>query len=334
MSTETNDYHAPVESRGGIERVLVTGGAGRLGLRVSRLLLEYGYKVRILDVEGKRSRQRLGTLKGEVDVVWGDVRDPGAVRSSLEGADAVVHMAAILPPMTDQRPDLAQSINVEGTKTLVDAICAYGKDIPVVYSSSISVFGATPDAMEPVCPERNPANPEEVYSQTKLEAEKVIRESGIAHVILRLPAAFDLDASAVKLIYRVPLNNRFEFCHPDDTILAIANAVRFFEAVRGMTLVICGGPAQRMTYGDMLGGAFGVLGLPLPPARKFSRQPYCVDWYDTVGSQELLRYQTKTYDDFRRDLARNIAGPLSPAVVPLMRYLVGPVFGRVIIRFL
>lgn len=315
-------------------RVLVTGGAGRLGLRVSRLLLEHGYQVRILDVEARRSLRRVRTLGAEVDVLWGDVRDPEKARSSLDGVDAVVHMAAILPPKTDQHPDLARDINVGGTKTFIDAIRESGRDVPMVYSSSISVFGATPDAAGPVCPERNPANPQEVYSQTKFEAENIIRESGIAHVILRLPAAFDLDASAVKLIYRVPLNNRFEFCHPDDTILAITNAVRFFDVVKGRTLVICGGPAQRMTYKDMLGGAFGTLGLPLPPARKFSQEPYCVDWYDTVGSQEMLHYQTKTYDDFRRDLARNIAGPISPAVVPLMRYFIGPIFGRLVVRLL
>jgi nucleoside-diphosphate-sugar epimerase len=314
-------------------RVLVTGGAGRLGLRVSKLLLEHGYQVRILDIDGRRNRQRVEKLRDQAEIRWADVRDAEAIRPSLEGIDTVVHMAAILPPKTDQYPDLARSINVEGTRTVIDAIRQSGRDIPVVYSSSISVFGATPDAVEPVSPERNPAHPEEVYSQTKFDAENAIRESGVGSVILRLPAAFDLDASAIKLIYRVPLNNRFEFCHPDDTILAIVNAVRFFDAVRGTTLVVCGGPAQRMTYKDILGGALGVLGLPLPPARKFSQTPYCVDWYDTSASQELLRYQTKTFDDFRRDLGRTIAGPLSPVVVPVMRYFIGPVFGRIIVRF-
>jgi len=315
-------------------RVLVTGGAGRLGLRVSRLLLEYGYQVRVLDIDNGRNRQRVGKLKGEVDTTWGDIRDAEAVRSSLQGVDAVAHMAAILPPRTDQYPELARSVNVEGTRAVVSGIKDGGRCISLVYSSSIAVFGATPDVQTPVSPERNPPNPEEVYTETKFEAEKIIRESGIDHVILRLPAAFDLEASAMKLIYRVPLDNRFEFCHPDDTILAIVNSIRFFDAVRGKTLVVCGGPAQRMTYRDMLGGAFGVLGLPLPPARKFSQTPYCVDWYDTSASQELLQYQTRTFDDFRRDLAKTVIGPLSPMVVPLMRYFVGPVFGRFVVRFL
>jgi len=315
-------------------RILVTGGAGRLGLRVSRLLLEHGYQVRVLDVDVPRNRRRVGSLKGEIEVVWGDVRETEQVRSSLAGADAVVHMAAVLPPKTDEHPELARSINVEGTRVVVSAIRDSGRRIPLVYSSSIAVFGATPHAEEPVSPERNPAHPEEVYTVTKFEAENIIRESGVDHVILRLPAAFDLEASAMKLIYRVPLDNRFEFCHPDDTILAIVNSVRFFDSVKGRTLVVCGGPSQRMTYRDMLGGAFRVLGLPLPPAAKFSQTAYCVDWYDTSVSQELLHYQTKTFEDFRRDMGKTVVGPLSPVVVPLMRYFVGPVLGRVIVRFL
>jgi UDP-glucose 4-epimerase len=320
--------------RRSIVRVLVTGGSGRLGLKVSKLLLEHGYQVRVLDVDGARNRKRVGTLQGDVDVHWGDIRERDSVMAALEGIDAVVHMAAIMPPLSDQSPDLARNVNVEGTRTLISVINDSHRSIPLVYSSSISVFGATGDATEPVCIEKNPAHPEEIYSETKLDAENIIRQAGIDYVILRLPAAFSLEFGALKLMYRVPLSNRFEFCHPDDTVLAIFNAVRYFDDARGRTLVVCGGPSQRMTYKDMLGGAFGVVGLPLPPALKFSQTPYCVDWYDTAESQKLLRYQTRTYADFRRDLSRTIVGPLSPAVVPLMRYLIGPVFGRLIVRFL
>jgi hypothetical protein len=89
-----------------------------------------------------------------------------------------------------------------------------------------------------------------------------------------------------------------------------------------------------MTYGEMLGGAFGVLGLPLPPAKKFSQKWYCTDCYDTSKSEALLHYQKKTFDDFRRDMAKTVLGPPSPIVVPLMRYFIGPVFGRIIVRLL
>jgi UDP-glucose 4-epimerase len=312
----------------------VTGGAGRLGLKTSAALLRDGCRVRVLDLDTPRNRRRLRDLAGNLEVCWGDVTSAESLRQALEGANAVVHMAGVLPPLTDRNPELARRVNVGGTRVLVELLREKGGRLPLVYTSSIVVFGATPEAAAPLDPEIDPPNPEEPYAETKWESEKLIREAGVDHVILRLPAAFDLDCSALRLIYRVPLANRFEFCHPDDTVLAVANAVKDFDAVEGNTLVICGGPSQRMTYGEMLGGALAVLGLPLPPERRFSSKWYCTDWYDTRKSQALLRYQRKSFDDYCRELDRTVLGPLSFVLVPIMRRLLGPVLGRLIVRLL
>jgi len=321
-----------VVPRSGKMRVLITGGAGRLGAKACRAFVREGFQVRVFDLENQRNAKRVRELCREAEVSWGDVTQPDSIRQALAGADAVVHMAGVLPPVTDAQPELAFRVNVGGTKVLLDAIKNQGRPIPLVFTSSISVFGATPAATEPISVERNLPHPEEVYAETKIQAENLIREAGVEYVILRVAAAFDLDVSAIKLMFRVPLTNRFEFCHPDDAIRAIVNTVKYFDRARGSTLLIAGGPGERMLYGDMLGGVLGVLGLPLPPASKFSKQPYCVDWYDTAKSQELLQFQRRTYADYRRDLAGEFSRRYSPLFVPLMRRVVGPLFGRVIVR--
>ena len=84
----------------------------------------------------------------------------------------------------------------------------------------------------------------------------------------------------------------------------------------------------------MIGAILRVLGLPLPPARKFTRQPYYLDWYDTSRSQELLRFQQKTFDDYLEDYARELSRSFSPLFLPFMRYFVGPIFGRIIARII
>ncbi len=313
-------------------RVLITGGAGRLGTKACRALLREGFQVRILDVQNKRNEKRVKELSETLEVLWGDITQPVSVRQALRDVDAVVHMAGLLPPVTDEQPELAFRVNVGGTRVLLDAMRENGRRVPLVYTSSIVVFGATPDATEPISVERDPVHPEEPYAETKVQAENLITEAGIDYVILRMAAAFDLDASAIKLMFRLPLTNRIEFCHPDDVILAIVNAVKYFDVAKGHTLVIAGGPHERMLYKDMLGGALGVLGLPLPPARKFSQRPYCTDWYDTSKAQELLQFQRKTYADFCRDLSQEFSRRYSPLFVPLMRRIVGPMFGRFIVR--
>jgi nucleoside-diphosphate-sugar epimerase len=251
----------------------------------------------------------------------------------MDGVDAVVHLAGIVEPMTEHNPELAYSVNVGGTRTLVDVIREKGGSIPFVFISSVAVFGPTPDATECLHPGRNPCNPISVYAKTKLQAEDLIRESGIDHVILRLTATpySEISRSDMKnQMFIVPLKNRMEFCHPDDAALAILNSVRYFDAVNGKTLVIAGGPSRQMYYEDMVSAALGTFGLPLPPRHKFAEEPFALDWYDTSESQALLNYQNKTLDDYSRDLERQFPAPL----LAVMRRFIGPVFGRLIVRLM
>jgi len=63
--------------------------------------------------------------------------------------------------------------------------------------------------------------------------------------------AFELDASALKLMFRLPLDDRLEFGHPDEVARAVAYAVRRFPAVQGRALIVAGGPAQRIRHRDL-----------------------------------------------------------------------------------
>jgi nucleoside-diphosphate-sugar epimerase len=186
-----------------------------------------------------------------------------------------------------------------------------------------------------LCPEEHNANPRGAYGETKLQAENIIKESGIDYVILRLTATMYLSFSIsdIKRMFTVPLNNRVEYCHPDDTALAILNAVKYFDLVKGNTLVISGGPQERMLYKDMLGRILGVMGLPVPPAHKFTGEPYYLDWYDTAKAQKLLNFQHRSFADYIRDFSRQLSNKYGPGFIPFMRRFVSPVFGKAIVQF-
>jgi nucleoside-diphosphate-sugar epimerase len=200
----------------------------------------------------------------------------------------------------------------------------------------VAVFGPTPEATEPISPERNAPSPRGAYGETKLEAENLIKQSGLDYLILRLTAVmyFTHDMSDLKRMFSVPLNNRVEFCHPDDLALAILNAVKNFEAIKGDTLVISGGPDQRMLYKEMVGSVLDVMGLPLPPADKFTREPYYLDWYDTSRSQELLKFQQKSFADYLRDYTKGLTRRYTTLFLPFMRYFVSPLFGKAVVQFM
>jgi UDP-glucose 4-epimerase len=286
-------------------RVMITGGAGRLGINVDKAFIKGGYQVRVFDLNTPLNRKSVKKLGGKAEINWGDITRPDSVREALKDVDAVVHMAGILPPVAYE-----------------------------VLTSSVAAFGPTPDASEPLCPEEHDANPRGAYGETKLQAEKIIKESGIEYVILRLTATMYLNFSLsdLKRMFSVPLNNRVEYCHPDDTASAIFNAIDNFYLVKGNTLVISGGPEQRMLYKDMVGAILRVLGLPLPPARKFTKEPYYLDWYDTTKSQKLLNFQHRSFSQYIKDYSKQLSRQYGPGFIPFMRRFVGPVFGKAIVQ--
>jgi len=316
-------------------RILITGGAGRLGITVCKTFLHDGFRVRVFDLDTPGNRKSVKRLHGKAEVIWGDVTRPDSVQKAMEGVDAVVHMAGILPPVAYEKPELAAKVNVDGTKIIVDSIKEMDHQIPFVFTSSVAAFGPTPSATQPLCPEKIKPNPKGAYGETKLQAEKIIHESGIDYVILRLTATMYLSFSIsdLKRMFTVPLNNRVEYCHPNDTASAILNAIKNFAQVKGKILVISGGAEQRMLYKDMIRAMMGIMGLPLPPSRKFTTEPYYLDWYDTTKSQALLKFQRHTFADYLKDYSKELARQYGSGFLPFMRRFVGPVFGKVIVQF-
>ncbi|MGB8707827.1 MAG: NAD(P)-dependent oxidoreductase [Dehalococcoidia bacterium] len=316
-------------------RVLITGGAGRLGINVGKAFIKSGFQIRVFYLDTPGNRNSVKRLGERTEIYWGDITRPDSVQKALEGVDAVVHMAGILPPVAYEKPELAAKVNVGGTRIIVDLLKQMGAQIPFIFTSSVAAFGPTPDVNRPLCPEEHDANPRGAYGETKLQAENIIKESGIDYVILRLTATMYLNFSIsdLKRMFTVPLNNRVEYCHPDDTASAILNAVKNFDSVKGNTLIISGGPGERMLYKDMIRHILGVMGLPMPPAHKFTKEPYYLDWYDTTKSQKLLNFQHRSFAAYIRDYSKQLARQYGPGFIPFMRHFVGPVFGKAIVQF-
>ena len=316
--------------------VLVTGGAGRLGTTVCQKLKDEGFQIRVFDLDTPRNRKSIREIGARVDVIWGDITSHESVREAMDGVDAVVHMAGILPPVSEEKPKLANKVNVGGTRVLVDLLKEREPGMPFVFTSSVAVFGPTPDATRPLSAEKDSPQPDCTYGRTKLEAEELIRQSGIEHVILRLSAAMYtvFGIGDMKRIFSIPLNNRLETCHPEDVAVAIVNALSRFDDVKGHTLVVSGGPDHRTTYREMIARILNVIGLPVPPAKKFSQEPCYLDWYDTSKSQELLRFQHRTFGDYLNDYRKELCRKFSPLFLPFMCSFVGLLFGKAIVRLM
>lgn len=115
-----------------LNRVLVTGAAGRLGRASLRALAAQGVAVTGLD--------RVPVEDAPVDrMVLGEVTDRATVRDAMAGADAVLHLAAIPAPMLDQ-PERVFGVNTLATFVVMEEAAQAGID-RVVFASSQSILG-------------------------------------------------------------------------------------------------------------------------------------------------------------------------------------------------
>lgn len=149
--------------------MLVTGGAGFIGSNLSRLLIDRGHAVTILDDLSSGYASNLESMP-EVTFVQGDVRDPGAVDRAIEGCEVVFHLAASVGNTRSiQHPRLDAEINVLGTLTVLEAARHHGLR-KLVFSSSAGIFGELKTV--PIS-EDHAVEPDSPYGASKLGAEKL-----------------------------------------------------------------------------------------------------------------------------------------------------------------
>ena len=166
-------------------KVLVTGALGNVGAYTVDALLEEGHDVVGFDLESPRARKVASQLDARVHVVWGDITDPASLGAALEGVDAVVHLAAILPPNVDKAPELARRVNVDATRSLIERMEASPTARRLVFASSEAIFGDVQDREPPLRVE-TPVSPTDEYGRHKVACERAIRQSRSA---LEHPAA-------------------------------------------------------------------------------------------------------------------------------------------------
>ncbi|ABN57955.1 MULTISPECIES: NAD-dependent epimerase/dehydratase family protein [Methanoculleus] len=125
--------------------ILITGGAGFIGSHLATELLQHGYQVRILDnliprVHGPE-RRRPDYLDRRAEVIVGDIRDTHRMKEALDGADAVIHLAAVVGERSSMyRLEKYMSVNTAGTAVLLEALLDQPVERLIVASSS-AVYG-------------------------------------------------------------------------------------------------------------------------------------------------------------------------------------------------
>ena len=162
--------------------ILVTGATGHIGNVLVRELLEQGYSVRALVLPGE-SLNPIEEL--DLEIIEGNVLDPDSLNRAMQGIEGVFHLAGIISIMPGDN-EWVRKVNVDGTKNIIQAVCASGVK-RMLHTSSIHalkrVEGVSMDESLPFDPE----NPVGIYDRTKAEASLAVLagvEEGLDAVIV------------------------------------------------------------------------------------------------------------------------------------------------------
>ncbi|MFD9818231.1 SDR family NAD(P)-dependent oxidoreductase [Streptomyces violascens] len=155
--------------------VAVTGAEGFIGSHLTEALVASGYRVRAMaQYNSFSSYGWLETLSADVldqvEIVLGDVRDPGSVRGLAEGAEAVYHLAALIAiPYSYQAPHSYVDTNVTGTLNVLEAVRAL--ETPrLVHTSTSETYGT---AQTVPITEDHPINTQSPYAASKAGGDRL-----------------------------------------------------------------------------------------------------------------------------------------------------------------
>jgi len=158
-------------------RVLVTGGTGYIGSTAVEILLTQGFEISILD---DCSTGHADTVPAGVRFVQGSLLNSDQVAEALTGCDAVMHFAGkSLVGESVEKPDLYHSVNVDGTRILLDEMRKQSIT-KIVFSSSAATYGEPKVVPILETSETIPTNP---YGATKLAIDHMITAEAAAHGI-------------------------------------------------------------------------------------------------------------------------------------------------------
>ncbi len=309
-----------------IRQVFLTGATGTMGIFVLEELLRSGpdLEVTALLLPQDRERKRIEAMRalGKLKIVTGDLTHYASVSECVKGADDVVHVAALVSPAADERPELAERINVGSIANILRAVEEHGQleHTRVIGVGSVAQtgqrspplhWGRVGDPMFPSVFDR--------YAASKIRAERLLVDSRVRRwawlrqTAIAYPKLVASPSSVDPIAFHQPLDNCLEWISARDSGRLIRQVVRkelpdtFWNRVYN----VGGGERFRLTAVDFMREVFRVLGLgdlrDWVEPRWFATRNFHGHWYlDSDELEQLLGFRTQGYTEFLAEVEKEV----------------------------
>jgi dTDP-glucose 4,6-dehydratase len=157
-------------------KVLITGAGGFIGSHLCEELVRQGEEVRAFVRYNSRNEKGLledlsGEIQGQIEVIPGDLKDPGGVKKAVRGCKKVFHLGALIAiPYSYFHPFNFVQTNVIGTAHLLDACLEENSVEHIIHTSTSEVYGT---AQYVPIDEKHPLQAQSPYAASKIAADKL-----------------------------------------------------------------------------------------------------------------------------------------------------------------
>lgn len=294
-------------------RILITGAFGNIGKAVMEEANKKHHEIIVFEVDNKKTRKTAKKYKKKVaNVIFGDIRNSQDVKEAVQQSDAVIHLAAIIPPTSKKNRSLTMAVNYEGTINLVNAIKATKRNLPLIFTSSASVMGPT-QLQNRIVTRNDPLVITGNYEESKIASEEFLNKNADNFLIFRLAGVLpSFSASAflslfpyLEEIFDMHPDMRLEMVMAEDIATALitgAEKLKNNTAPKNQAYILGGGQKNgwQLRGREFLTQLFGALNLPVPDKKYFAQDinTYHLDWYDTTEAQQQFNYQNHTIEEF------------------------------------
>lgn len=302
-------------------KILVTGAAGTVGSEIIKILSNIREITTLAtDIKTFKNIRKLKKFQHKIKIFWGNICDKNFLEKITKDIDCTIHLAAVIPPLADKKTELADKVNVNGTKNLIECLEKNSPQSFFIYCSSIAVYG---DRLNnPYIKASDEVNPSQgdYYAQTKIKAEEIVKNSKLDWTIFRLTAVFGFRNHKISnLMFHMPLKTPIEIITPEDAAEAFVKAIYHKDSLNKKIFNLAGGQQCRILYKDFLKRAlelYGIRNFNFHQLAFAQKNFHCGYLEDSEILHKILNLKPRSIEQYFEALKLNI--PVGYVIINLL----------------